>query len=212
MPTAIPRPGYTSGQPFEDWLNAQLQQNPGYVLPKGWKNEHGRAVRDTHSGLQDAIMYGAPAVGFGVAGGLGAASALSGGAGAGAAAASAAPTASALPGASAGGFLAGGGATGASSLLSKISPWLNLTGQVLPLASSLFSKGGSNSTPMDAELQKLLAMQNSRMAQSEPLYQAILKMAMGLMPTSAQPQAARPTSPTATPQGGGTMPPARPRF
>jgi hypothetical protein len=188
---AIPRPGY-NGEPFGDWLTMQLQKNPHYPLPQGWKNDNGRAVRDTHSFLDDAIMYGAPAAGFGIAGGIGASSAFGGGGGA---------AASALPGTSATTGALGGASTaaaGGGGIMGAIAPYLKAGSQILPMVGALTSRGG-NQTPMDGELQRLLQMQNSRMQQSQPLYDAILKLAMGLLPRGVQ-------TPTAAPQPGMTRP------
>lgn len=69
----------------------------------------------------------------------------------------------------------------------------------IPLLGRLFGGGGGDSQqqPMQNEMQQLLQMQQRRMQQADPLYQAILKMAMGLAPTAAQ-------------QGFGQQPQARP--
>lgn len=214
---AVPRQDY-HGEPFADWLTAQLQKNPHYPLPQGWKNDHGRAVRDTHSFLDDAMMYGAPAVGFGIAGGAGIANAMgttSAGAGSAAGIGSGEAGSTAVPGSSLwgssgaaklGSSLSGESArNGLSGLLKGLTgrDWLDLGGQVMPMVGSLLSKGG-NPTPMDAELQNLLRMQNTRMQQADPLYQAILKMAMGLLPRGVQPPQSAP--PMTAPQPGMTRP------
>jgi hypothetical protein len=57
-----------------------------------------------------------------------------------------------------------------------------------PLLGKLFGGGDDNDAPYSKELEQLLGLQRQRMQQSQPLHDAILKMAMGLMPTSAQPQ------------------------
>jgi hypothetical protein len=51
--------------------------------------------------------------------------------------------------------------------------------------SGLMSRGGDE-VPYAAELQELLQMQKRRMQQADPLYQAILRMAMGLLPAGAR--------------------------
>jgi hypothetical protein len=59
--------------------------------------------------------------------------------------------------------------------------------QLAPLIASLFSKGGGNGQPPQQDaMQGLINMQTNRLQQSDPLYQAVLKMAMGLMPTAYQ--------------------------
>jgi len=59
--------------------------------------------------------------------------------------------------------------------------------------------GSASGNPLlDEELRKALAMQSGRLQASEPLYDAILKMAGGLMPTQYQPR-----WPAATPPPGG---------
>jgi hypothetical protein len=72
--------------------------------------------------------------------------------------------------------------------------------------SALFSRGsgGGSQTPMNGQMEQLLRIQNQRMTQADPLYQAILKMAMGLMPKGVQ----RPMAPTsgAVPRPGGAIP------
>lgn len=49
-----------------------------------------------------------------------------------------------------------------------------------------FAGGGQQNVPFEDELSGLLSLQRGRMEQANPLYQAILKMAMGLLPMSAR--------------------------
>lgn len=59
--------------------------------------------------------------------------------------------------------------------------------QLAPMLGSLFGLGKGNSTPPQNDaMNNLITLQTSRMQQADPLYQAILKMAMGLMPISAR--------------------------
>lgn len=62
---------------------------------------------------------------------------------------------------------------------------------------------GSGNPALDAQLAEMLKLQQGRLTKSEPLYDAILSMAGGLMPVQYQPRAqtALPT-PTPTPTGG----------
>lgn len=68
----------------------------------------------------------------------------------------------------------------------------------IPILASIFAarsgnnnnSGGSNGTTgpqdLDPMLKQLLDMQGGRMQQSQPLYEAIMRMAMGLLPTQYQ--------------------------
>lgn len=58
--------------------------------------------------------------------------------------------------------------------------------QLAPTIMSLFSGHHSSAPPQGQAMEDLIRMQTTRMQQSDPLYQAILKMAMGLMPASAR--------------------------
>lgn len=70
----------------------------------------------------------------------------------------------------------------------------------------LFSSGrtqtGSGNPALDAQLADMLKLQQGRLTKSEPLYDAILSMAGGLMPVQYQPKAA-----TATPPPAPQLPP-----
>lgn len=79
----------------------------------------------------------------------------------------------------------------------------------IPLLAGLFggrsnSSGGSNSTApstqtTDPMLQEFMRMQQGRMNYEQPLYEAIMQMAMGLLPTNRQ----RPMGPFEMPPGTG---------
>jgi hypothetical protein len=59
--------------------------------------------------------------------------------------------------------------------------------QLAPLIASLFSKGKVSDTPPQNDLMnQLIQMQLSQVQQSQPLRDAVLKMAMGLMPIAYQ--------------------------
>lgn len=62
-----------------------------------------------------------------------------------------------------------------------------LAAAAIPLLGKLFGGGGNKQhehqqAQLDQQMQQLLGLQNRRLQQSEPLYQAIMQMAMGLMP------------------------------
>lgn len=85
-----------------------------------------------------------------------------------------------------------------------INDWLRLASIAAPL-SGRFMGGGNQQSPMAPELRQLLQLQNQRMQQGQPLYDAILKMAMGLLPVSAQAgfgQSAAQRPPIPTPRAG----------
>ena len=64
---------------------------------------------------------------------------------------------------------------------------LGLGSIITPLLGKLFGGGGNdNDAPYSKELEQLLGLQRNRMQQMQPLHDAVLKMAMGLMPTSSQ--------------------------
>lgn len=68
------------------------------------------------------------------------------------------------------------------------------------------SGSGSGNPMTDAALQEALALQSGRMKKSEPLYDAILQMAGGLMPTQYQPRPSAGGAPPVNP----SMPPPVP--
>lgn len=73
--------------------------------------------------------------------------------------------------------------------------------QLAPLVASLFHSGSVSSTPpQNAALQNLINLQTQRLQESDPLYQAIVRMASGLLPTMYQPT----TQSTATIPSAGT--------
>jgi hypothetical protein len=75
--------------------------------------------------------------------------------------------------------------------------------QFAPLIASLFSGGGHDLPPQNDAMNDLIGMQTQRMKQADPLYQAILRMAMGLAPTqyrSAMPTASSMPAPRAVPR------------
>lgn len=85
MSTAQARPGYNPGtQSLEQWMTDRLRADPRYQLPSGWEIHNGEVRRQGPSNWDKALMYGAPAAGFGIAG-AGTIAALAGVGGAGAA-------------------------------------------------------------------------------------------------------------------------------
>jgi hypothetical protein len=102
-------------------------------------------------------------------------------------------TAGAAAGAAHGGLMAGFGVKDAL--------------QLGPMIAGLFTgHGGGNQVPQSAELEQILGMQRQRMQQTDPLYQAMIRMAMGLLPVSARAGMQMPGMP---PQAG-PMPPQLP--
>ena len=61
---------------------------------------------------------------------------------------------------------------------------------------------GTGNTLTDQQIQEALALQNGRLKKSEPLYDAIMQMAGGLMPTQYQPRWPSATSSAPPPPGG----------
>lgn len=70
--------------------------------------------------------------------------------------------------------------------------------QLGPLVASLFSGGGNQEPPQNDAMNRLINLQSDRLEQSNPLYQAILAMAMGLAPKSAR--GGMPRAPQAVPR------------
>lgn len=179
--SAVPRQGWTPGgdiRQYEQWLTTQLAQNPNYKLPPGYVVKGGRVVRDTHGLFDDIVKY-LPYAGMAIAGGAGAG--LFGGGGGGAAASA---TTAAVPsvGATAGlpGAASAGGASMAGFGLKDIL-------QLAPIGLGLFKgHGGGDQVPMSNELEQILGLQRGRMEQTQPLYDALLRMAMQMMPISAR--------------------------
>src|SRR5687767_11734989 len=70
-----------------------------------------------------------------------------------------------------------GGGTNWASAISSLIPFIG------PLMSSLFSSQGSGQQPMTPEMREIMKTQLARMRQQEPLYQDVMGMARGLLPT-----------------------------
>jgi len=78
--------------------------------------------------------------------------------------------------------------------------------QFAPLIASLFTgHGNSNTVPYADQLNALLGEQRQRMQAADPLYQAILRMAMGMVPTAYR--GALPGASGAAPMAGNTAVP-----
>lgn len=185
MPTAITRPNYSGGgtDALAEWFTQQRRQNPSFQAPPGyeWKGDH--YERDTHGIGQDIAKWTAigGATAAGSLGGLGLAGlgpAAAAGAGAGAAGAGAGTAATVAP-------VAGGGAAGAGGALGALQKWAPLLGLGVSGLGMLGGRGEQD-VPFQDELSGLLRLQRGRMEQANPLYDAILKMAMGLLPMSAR--------------------------
>lgn len=210
MPTAVNRPGYNGGgtDALAEWFTQQRMRNPNFQAPPGyeWKGDH--YERDTHGLGQDIGKWTAigGATAAGSLGGLGLAGIGPAAAGAGATSTGAvglpaglapemiAPglttslspgTLASLGGAGAAGSAgaAGAGATGGTlSTIRSLAPLLGMGVSAL----GALRGGGAQDVPFEDELSGILNIQRSRMEQANPLYQAILKMAMGLLPMSAR--------------------------
>lgn len=76
-----------------------------------------------------------------------------------------------------------------------------------PLIASLFKGGGNEEPPQNAAMNELIGLQTQRMKQADPLYQAILQMAMALAPKYARSTMAPPTG--AAPSADRAVPRAR---
>lgn len=70
-----------------------------------------------------------------------------------------------------------GGGTNWASALSALIPFIG------PLLSGMFSSQGSGQTPQTPEMREIMKTQLARMRQQEPLYQDVMGMARGLLPT-----------------------------
>jgi len=72
---------------------------------------------------------------------------------------------------------------------------------------SLFGGGGDKNVPMNDALQQLLTQQNMQFQNSQPLREAIQRLAMGLLPMYAQQGMSGPRAPnSAVPRPGGAIP------
>lgn len=185
----------------------QVDQGAIEVDPAGNFNPKGHKLRNTliAGGIAGAALTGGAALGaFGGLGGAGAA------AGAGPALLAGAPTGAALPGllpalgaASAGSAAAGGAAAaGGGSFISKAvkgvadkalgnasSSWVDKLAPLIGLGTQAATGGFKTpSVGVDPALQKqiqdLIAMQTGRAQQSQPLYEAAMRLAGQLAPTS----------------------------
>jgi hypothetical protein len=126
------------------------------------------------------LMAGLPAAGLGLGMALGPGAAAAG---------SAAPSVGATGGISAGAFPTVAGTSGAASAGGGFMAGFGIK-DALSLASiipGLFGgHGSSGDVPHSAAMEELIGLQTNRLKQSDPLYQAVLRMAMGLMPVSAR--------------------------
>lgn len=167
--------------PSHSFINPRTQSVEG---------EHGWAGLPTLAKV--GIIGGAAAGGLGLAGALGA----FGGAGA-AGGAAAVPSLSVSEGLPAGLFGTAAGTAGTASTVgtaaagaAKGAGFMSGFGikdavQLGPMLASLFmGKGGT--PPQNDAMNGLINMQTQRLHDADPLYQAILKMAMGLMPSAYQ--------------------------
>jgi hypothetical protein len=211
------------------WIDAHPGQavdgssRPGYVYmepnnqfgaPAGWisEDEYNRKYK-TGLTLKQVLAMAAPllAGGVGALAGGGAAGTLPStsfaGAGTLPAAGGVLPStsfagAAALPAAAAGHGVAGtiAGAAGAAAKGAGMTFGLKDAVQFAPLVASLFGKGKVSDTPPQNDLMnQLIQMQMSQVQQSQPLRDAVMKMAMGLMPIAYQQN---------FPMPGATAPPA----
>jgi hypothetical protein len=173
------------------WMDRRRAENPNYQAPKGyeWKDDH--YERDTAGVWDDILKWmaiggAAGAGGYGTLAAMGAFGGAAGaagaaGAGAGTGAAAAAPTiipaATTVPLAGA----AAGGTMGAMNTALGFAPYVTAGINAL-------RRGGptDDEQAMSQTQQQLQQMQMNRIRQSDPLYQAILQLAMGLMPMSAR--------------------------
>ncbi len=213
---AVPRPGWTPGGSIDDlaqWFDQQRQANPNYALPAGYKVHDGHVERDNSSWStrlgQIASLAGMGMMGYG--GAALAFPALAGGAGTAGAGGLVGSGEATIGSTAIGGTaptIAGtaGGAAAAGGGLGMNASTLAMLGQLGLSAYGAARGNRQTQAPYSAEMEKLLGMQSQRMQQADPLYQAILRMAMGLLPTNARAGmgGAMPT-PTPTLPRGGTL-------
>lgn len=195
MPTAITRPNYSGGgtDALAEWFTQQRRQNPSFQAPPGyeWKGDH--FERDVNGPWSDiakwtAILGAGTAAGVGGAGLAGFGPAAAGGIASGVPAGlpGAVPLSTVTGGgAAAGAGAAGAGAAGAGGALGALQKWAPLLGLGVSGLGMLGGRGEQD-VPFQDELSGLLRLQRGRMEQANPLYDAILKMAMGLLPMSAR--------------------------
>jgi hypothetical protein len=194
---------YAGAKDYSDnnlYRTLQLRENPGYQLPDGFHVETttGRPVvnRDPNfwdrnsNWLAPLIVGGIGGVGAaGAAGAFGAAGSAGGGG-------SAAATGGGLVGSGEAGITgstalggsvpsiagtAGGGA--AAGGVGMNLGTLSQLGQLGLGAYSAFSKPKQGEVPYSAQMEQMLGMQNERYQQANPLYQALIAMSMGMLPT-----------------------------
>lgn len=217
LPPIDPQTGLYEQRPGYVWVAPQMASQ--YGQPSGWvkAEDFDRGYGHGWNMKQIAVATLPLALGVvGMAGGLGA-----GGGGSAAlpstsyagsvampatagAAGAALPSTSlagsvALPAAVSGsGVASGAGAGGAGMAGFGLSDAV----QLAPVVASLFGgHGGNGQAPQSAAMENLINLQTRRLQESDPLYQAILRMAMGLLPTYARQGGQSPTSPqTATPR------------
>lgn len=202
MPTAINRPGggFHTTDEAAAYYTEQRRRNPDFQAPAGyeWKGDH--YERDNQSAFDDVAKwlgrvaaYGSAGYGGAAMAGLAPVAGAAGASGAGAAGASIPVTAGLGSGASVPGSVSlgslglGGGASAAGGLAGT----LNTIRQVAPIANAGIGmlsalRGGQQDVPYANELSGLLRLQQQRMQQASPLYEAVLRMAMGLLPMSAR--------------------------
>src|SRR5690348_15322493 len=162
------RPGYVWGT-LDPRDNSGLHNS--WVSGADWQAAHptGWTLAQLLAVAAPFALGGASALGaFGGGAAAGAAPAAAGGAGSAATTAAGAGTAAAHAAGGAG--MAGFGVPDAL--------------QYGPLIASLFMGHGNNTVPYADQLNSLLGEQRSRMQAADPLYQAILRMAMGMVPTA----------------------------
>ncbi len=207
--SAIPRPNFKPGDDLAAWFDQQRQANPNYDLPDGYKVHDGHVVRDNGNWSSKlgmiASLAGLGVMGYGGYAALapyvtGAAAGGGGLMGSGEAAVASTPaamgaTAPTIAGTAGGAAAAGGG-------LGMNASTLAMLGQLGLGAYGAIRGNRQTQAPYSAEMERLLGMQSQRMQQADPLYQAILRMAMGLLPTSARAGFGPTATPSPLPRGG----------
>lgn len=184
------RPGQVYMQPHNQW-----------GAPVGWiSGDEFEEKYNTGWNWKQILAASAPFL----AGGIGA---LVGGGGAAAGLPSVGVTEGIPAGATFGGTAAGtgsaattAGAAGAAAKGAGMGFGIKDAIQFAPMLASLFGGHGDDLPPQNDAMNDLIGLQTSRMKQADPLYQAVLAMAMGLVPKQYRQTMAPGTPPATTAQ------------
>lgn len=184
MEYAAPRRNWTPGGDADDlanWMTEELQRNPSYQIPEGYRIVDGQVKRESPHWMQrNPWIY--PLIGMGIGGGLGAMS-LAGGA----------PAAAAATGVTTGPTLAQAGLAGAGGGLGGIIEMIAKVGG--PAAITALTRrhgnpngpydGGMGGGPMGDQLSEIMALAKRRMERTEPVHEAAMNQIMRMQPGTA---------------------------